>query len=79
MPTARRNIFLDNSREQCAIVSQLNRLQMIALKYGHAIGIGHPFPETARAIDHFLKDLENTPISLVHISDLVLPTHSSPG
>jgi polysaccharide deacetylase 2 family uncharacterized protein YibQ len=62
--TARRNIFLDNRLEESAILSQLHRLERIALKYGRAIGIGHPFPETARATN--LPDL-----SFVHISRLV--------
>ncbi|MBU2498102.1 MAG: divergent polysaccharide deacetylase family protein [Proteobacteria bacterium] len=72
MPAAYRNIFLDNHLESEYILRQLRRLKNIALNYGHAIGIGHPFPETARAIGLFLKDMEDSGISLVHASDLVL-------
>jgi polysaccharide deacetylase 2 family uncharacterized protein YibQ len=72
MPTACRNVFLDNRLEEKAILRQLDRLKRIALKYGQAIGIGHPFPETARAIGLFLKqDLPKTGISLVHASHLL--------
>jgi hypothetical protein len=72
MPTACRNIFLDNHLEERAILRQLDRLKKIALNYGHAIGIGHPFPETARAIGLFLKHvLPKTGISLVYASNLV--------
>jgi len=54
--TARRDIFLDNRLDESAILSQLRKLKRIALKYGRAIGIGHPFPETARALKVFLND-----------------------
>ena len=72
--TARRNVFLDNRQEESAILSQLSYLKTIARKYGCAIGIGHPFPETSRAIGRFVKDLEASGISLVHASNLICPT-----
>lgn len=68
---ARRNIFLDNRLEEPAIRSQLHRLKRIALKYGRSIGIGHPFPETASAIEKFLKDHNNSRLSFVHISQVI--------
>jgi len=72
MPAACRNIFLDNRLEERAILRQLDRLKRIALNFGQAIGIGHPFPETARAIGLFLKqDLPKAGISLVYVSKLV--------
>jgi polysaccharide deacetylase 2 family uncharacterized protein YibQ len=58
--------------EEIAIVCQLHRLKGIALGHGQAVGIGHPFIETARAIRHFLKTVEETEFELVHMSD-VLP------
>ena len=72
--TARRNIFLDNRQEESAVLYQLSHLKAIAGKHGCAVGIGHPFPETARAIGRFAKDLEGSGISLVHASDLICPT-----
>jgi polysaccharide deacetylase 2 family uncharacterized protein YibQ len=54
--TARRDIFLDNRLEESAILSQLHKLKRIALRHGRAIGIGHPFPETARALKVFLSN-----------------------
>jgi len=71
MPTAYRNIFLDNSRHEPAIRYQLYKLERYARKYGHAIGIGHPFPETVKAIDHFAGNLMNSDVSLVHVSKIV--------
>jgi polysaccharide deacetylase 2 family uncharacterized protein YibQ len=72
--TVRRNVFLDNRQEESAVLYQLSHLKVIARKYGCAIGIGHPFPETARAIGRFVKDLEGSDISLVHASNLICPT-----
>jgi hypothetical protein len=66
--TARRDIFLDNRLEESAILSQLHKLKRIAKKYGRAIGIGHPFPETARALKVFLSNNDLPDLSFVHMS-----------
>jgi len=71
MPAACRNIFLDNHLEDKYIQRQLHKLQIHAKVHGHAIGIGHPFPETARAIRRFLTNFKHPGISFVHISDLL--------
>ncbi|MCX5894576.1 MAG: divergent polysaccharide deacetylase family protein [Proteobacteria bacterium] len=73
MPAACRNIFLDNHLNELAIIYQLKKLAEHAIKYGHAIGIGHPHPETVRAIRLFLKGFKSSNINLVHISDLLFP------
>jgi len=69
----RRNVFLDTVRSESAILFRLHQLSACARRYGHAIGIGHPFQETARAIEYFLKDLPGSGISLVQISELMHP------
>ncbi len=71
MPAAYRNIFLDNQVNELAILYQLKKLNDYAIQYGHAIGIGHPHPETARAIGLFLKAIKNTSINLVPISSFM--------
>jgi polysaccharide deacetylase 2 family uncharacterized protein YibQ len=71
MPTAHRNVFLDNVRQESAIMSQLVHLQKHAMLYGRAIGIGHPFPETARAIGRFSKRLKQSNVSLVPVSEIL--------
>lgn len=71
MDTAYRNIFLDNRPDEKYILSQLRRLKRHALKYGNAIAIGHPYPETAKAIGHFIKDLKESGISQVYVSRLL--------
>jgi hypothetical protein len=74
IPWAYRHIFLDNSLEEPAILAQLQQLKSRAVRRGQAIGIGHPFPETARAIKHFIKELQDANITLVYSSDLVNET-----
>jgi len=69
--TAYRNIFLDNNPVEPAILSQLNELKTLAMRSGYAIGIGHPYPETARAIQSFLRVLKKSDISMVYISRLI--------
>ncbi len=71
MPTDCRNVFLDNQPNESAILFQLKRLQNHALKYGHAIGIGHPYPQTAKAIGKFLRTSQYSGVSMVHISSVV--------
>ena len=71
LPAGYRNVFLDNHPGEPAILCQLRKLKRIALRHGHAIGIGHPHPETARAIGRFSHDLERSGISLVHVSRLI--------
>ena len=66
--TACRNIFLDNIPNESAILHQLHRLRKHAWKYGRAIGIGHPYPETARALRQFLSGFKGDEGSLVYAS-----------
>jgi len=71
MPAACRNIFLDNVPDESKILVQLAKLKTHAQKYGRAIGIGHPFPETAAAIGRFLENAEDSGISPVHVSKIL--------
>ncbi len=66
-----RNSFLDNLREESAILHQLYRLKKHAQRFGSAVGIGHPFPETARAIGTFIKGLKKSDISLCYVSEIL--------
>ena len=50
----RRDIFIDNDRNVAAIKKQLRQLKQVALKNGEAIGIGHFYPVTIKAIAEVL-------------------------
>lgn len=68
---ARRNIFLDVRQDVSSVLEQLGELKRIAIENGFAIGIGHPFPETAEAVKLFHRDIRHSGISLVHASNLM--------
>jgi polysaccharide deacetylase 2 family uncharacterized protein YibQ len=73
MPAACRNTFLDHIPYESAIYCQLKKLIRYAFKYGHAVGIGHPYPETARVLNRFSCKFEEFGVSLVHASKILSP------
>ena len=77
LPVAARNIFLDNSRDYNEIY---NNLINIAKKDGDVspmIIIGHPYPETIRAIIDAMKELREKRISIVPVSQLIKKVKAS--
>ncbi|MGA3177904.1 MAG: divergent polysaccharide deacetylase family protein [Candidatus Acidiferrum sp.] len=67
-----RNVpFLDDVEEVSAIRKQLQLALRDAQERGEAIAIGHPHPETLRALSEFLPQAEAQGVHLVHASDLV--------
>ncbi len=71
MIASRRDVFLDNEKDEDAVFDQLLKLKNLAQKKGRAIGIGHPFHETAKALDRFFKSPHSTDISLVSTSSVM--------
>jgi uncharacterized protein len=71
VPTARRNVFLDDVAEVDATEAQLRRAAALAKANGSAIAIGHPRPTTLTAVRSLLPELEREGITLVLASDLV--------
>ena len=71
VPHIERDIFLDNERNITAILAQLYRTERIAKKRGYAIAIGHPYPETMKALQFWAAKLDHTKFSLVPVSQLV--------
>jgi len=54
MPSAKRDIFIDNVIEEDAILKQLAKVERIADRKGLAIAIGHPHLETISALKKWL-------------------------
>ncbi len=70
VPASRRHVFLDNIHEQEAICLQIEKLVILAVHQGYAIGIGHPYPETFSALSSCgLKVLED--VQVVGVDALV--------
>ena len=60
-----RDIFLDNDRALASIRRQLARTVARARGHGHAIAIGHPYPETLDALESWLPRLAAQGLVLV--------------
>ena len=71
IPTVVRDIFLDNDRAPASIRRQLARTVARARGHGHAIAIGHPYPETLDALESWLPRLAAQGLVLVPVSALV--------
>ena len=57
VPTARRNIFLDNNNDLDKIEEQMNKLANSAKKNGVAVGLGHARKNTLTVIEKVVPDL----------------------
>lgn len=71
VPTASRDVFLDNQRDMLRINEQFNKLIAKARRDGRAIGIGHPYPETISYLKKVLPLLPEMGIELVPVSRLL--------
>lgn len=71
MPSLQRDMFIDPAADAALTFKQLCRLKRRAVARGSAIGIGHPYPETLKALRHFLKCDAHRGVELVNISNLM--------
>ena len=70
MPYLRRNVFLDNVRDEKAILFQLRKAESLAGKHGYAIAIGHPYPETLNALEIWQRE-RSVAVVPVRLRDLL--------
>jgi uncharacterized protein len=59
MPSAKRDVFIDNVIDEAAILAQLEKVERIAIKKGVAIAIGHPHKQTISALKKWLPAAVN--------------------
>ena len=71
VPTARRDVFLDDSHDEAAIRAQFKRLVRLAHERGSALAIGHPQPETLAVLEAELAQLEQYGVTLVPATALL--------
>jgi len=70
--TAKRDLFLDNSREPLSIEKQLIALPLLAEKNGGcAIAIGHPYSSTIDTLKKTIPFLKEQGVTIVPLSQLV--------
>ena len=71
VPHLSRSVFLDNEINAEAINTQFELLVQRAEKEGIAVGIGHPYPQTASVLDQALPGLECRGIELALVSEVL--------
>lgn len=71
VPTARRNIFLDNESDVSKITAQMILLSQVAEKNGFAIGIGHVKPITLEVLQKQIPILEEQGFKFDFVSNLL--------
>ncbi len=69
--SAERQVFLDDSDRPEDILKELRHLVHLSHQRGSAIAIGHPRPNTIKALEEFVPHLHEEGIELVPISALV--------
>jgi len=71
VPTAGRNVFLDNDGDVASVDKQLAQTEAVARKKGNAIAIGHPRDATIQALAAWLPTLEKKGFVLVPVTAVV--------
>ena len=71
VPTAGRDVFLDNEASVAYTEAQLRQAASIARQTGSAIAIGHPRPTTLEAVKAMIPELQASGIEFVLAGELV--------
>ncbi len=71
VPHLSRSVFLDNEIDRTAISEQFSRLVALAERDGLAVGIGHPYPATAKFLQMAIPPLKCRGIELALVSDVL--------
>lgn len=72
VPTARRDVFLDDVNQLAYVEGQLQIAGKLALQNGQAIAIGHPRPATLEALRTMIPRLQQEGITFVLARELAL-------
>ncbi len=70
VPFARRDIFIDNTPQPEEIRAQLAKLERLASRRGYAVGIGHPYSETIKALEAWIPAAKARGFVFVPISNI---------
>jgi polysaccharide deacetylase 2 family uncharacterized protein YibQ len=71
VPTARRNVFLDNEMSASGIAEEFSRLKREATEQGFAIAIGHPYAVTLDYLEKQIPLLAEEGFKLVPVSRVI--------
>lgn len=73
VPSAARDVFIDNVPDVDTILQQLAELERQARQFGGVIGIGHPYRATWIALKRWLPTLQKRGIRLLRVSRFLRP------
>jgi polysaccharide deacetylase 2 family uncharacterized protein YibQ len=77
IPALERDVFLDNRRDPISIEEKAVELLDLADSRGWAIGIGHPYPETARALEWMEEEARRRGIHWITLEEILI--YADPG
>lgn len=69
--STKRNVFIDHIPSPEQIDKQFHRLLRLSKKYGYAVGIAHPHPQTLNYLKVHLDTLHEHGITLVKLSEVL--------
>lgn len=72
VPYLQRDVFLDHDPDPKAIAAAFRELIVQAKRKGHAVAIGHPYPQTLALLERELPKLKEYGVSLVNAPRLIL-------
>ena len=71
VPTARRNVFLDNDDDEEKIIEQFMKLVKKSEELGSAIGIGHVKPKTLKVLKKHIPELQKKGFKFEFVSKML--------
>jgi polysaccharide deacetylase 2 family uncharacterized protein YibQ len=77
IPSAQRDVFLDNVAEPSAIDARIDELLDLASERGWALGIGHPQPLTAEALNRLADKAAERGITWISLEGFI--SYADPG
>lgn len=69
--TTKRNVFLDHNLDPAQMELEFQRLISLSKKYGTAVCIAHPYPESIKFLSAALERLTEHNVMLIPISEIV--------
>ena len=80
MRSGRRDVFIDDERSASAIGRQIQLMEELARENGNVIAIGHPYPETLKALMAWSKTIKERGFRLAPLREvLILREASTPA
>ena len=67
----KRDVFLDPEPTAETVAREFERMKRLAIRRGHVVAIGHPYPATLEMLEQELPRLEEEGFELVRVSELV--------